>query len=129
MFLATLISPVFGALLGLATASFLSCAADRKVSGESLNGRSHCVCGRTLSPLALIPMLGWVSSWGKARCCHSRIPARYPLSEVALAATWAGSAGVFAWPAALAVWVGSGAVLWWVMYRIARREDTDTVTA
>lgn len=78
------LAAVFGACMG----SFLNCAAWRSVHGESvLKGRSHCTtCGHQLGFVDLIPVLGWVILRGRCRYCGSKIPARYPLTELAFAA-------------------------------------------
>ena len=75
---------VFGACMG----SFLNCAAWRAVHGESvLKGRSHCTsCGHALGPADLIPVFSWLFLRGKCRYCGEKVPARYPLTELAFAA-------------------------------------------
>jgi leader peptidase (prepilin peptidase) / N-methyltransferase len=63
--------------------------ADLKTSGH-IAGRSRCEgCGTPISALALVPILGWLVSRGKARCCGASIPARYPLTELAMGAVFA----------------------------------------
>ncbi len=48
--------------------------------------RSRCTnCNTPLSAMQLIPLLSWLLSKGKARCCGSSISARYPLTELATA--------------------------------------------
>ncbi|EOZ9391066.1 A24 family peptidase [Enterobacter cancerogenus] len=45
--------------------------------------RSHCPqCQHILSPLELIPLLGWIFLQGKCSECHCRISARYPAMEL-----------------------------------------------
>lgn len=78
--------------MGAATASLLGVVADRGSWRAAATGRSHCVCGQPVGPVALVPVLGWLVFAGRARCCGSRIPGRYPLAEVALATVWGGSA-------------------------------------
>ena len=69
--------------------------AEMKTSGH-IAGRSRCEgCGKPLSLLALIPILGWLLSRGKARCCAQRIPARYPLTELAMGAVFAATLVTF----------------------------------
>lgn len=41
-------------------------------------------CGRRLSPLDLVPVLGWIVSRGRCRGCGYAVPTRYPILEVAL---------------------------------------------
>lgn len=63
-------------------ASFAGVVAERVPRGESINGRSHCVCGRQLDALQNIPVLGWCVSRGRASCCGAVIPRRYVVSEM-----------------------------------------------
>ncbi len=74
---------IFGACMG----SFLNCAAWRVARGESfLKGHSHCTsCGHELGAADLIPVLSWVFLGGKCRYCGAKVPARYPLTEIAFA--------------------------------------------
>jgi prepilin signal peptidase PulO-like enzyme (type II secretory pathway) len=73
------------ALLAAMLASFGAVLAERIPRGESIRGRSHCVCGEQLKPRHLIPILSWLATSGRARCCDTAIPTRYVLSEVAMA--------------------------------------------
>lgn len=62
--------------------SFGNVVVDRLPRGESLLGRSRCDgCGRTLSPLELVPVVSWFALRGKCRSCGARIPARVPFVE------------------------------------------------
>jgi leader peptidase (prepilin peptidase)/N-methyltransferase len=81
-------------LIGAATGSFLCVVIERVPAGESIMGRSHCVCGRQLKGFENIPVMSWLVLRGKARCCGAKIPSRYILVEV-------GSGLVFATVAAL----------------------------
>ena len=75
------------AMTGAAMGSFLNCAAWRTVRGESfLTGRSRCPsCGHVLGPAELVPVISWLFLGGRCRACGERIPARYPLTELAAA--------------------------------------------
>lgn len=68
-------------------ASFLMVSAERTLMGQPfIKGRSHCnACGRTLSPIALIPLLGYILEGGQCAHCKMKIPIRYPLMEAAFA--------------------------------------------
>lgn len=77
------------ATLGGSIASFLGVVAERKPRGESINGRSHCACGRQLKATENIPVLGWLISGGKAKCCGARIPQVYFVTELFLAFDYA----------------------------------------
>lgn len=69
-------------MMGASIASFLSVVVERVPQGKSIGGRSHCVCGRQLKATENIPIFGWLKSFGKAKCCGSRIPAWYFWAEV-----------------------------------------------
>jgi len=72
---------IFGTCMG----SFLNCVAWRSVHGGSvLKGRSRCTaCGHELAARDLIPVISWLMLGGKCRYCGQKIPARYPLTEIA----------------------------------------------
>lgn len=63
-------------------ASFLGVVVSRRRKGESISGRSHCICGRQLSWWENIPVFSWLFLGGKARCCKARIPVVYFLTEL-----------------------------------------------
>lgn len=49
---------------------------------KTLLNRSHCdSCGRKLTWLNLMPVIGYLLSRGKCSNCHSRIPVVYPIME------------------------------------------------
>lgn len=77
--------------LGLAFGSFLNVVIYRLPRGESLSHPpSRCPgCGRAIRIYDNIPVLGWLFLRGRARCCKTRISARYPLIEAL--------GGLFAW--------------------------------
>jgi leader peptidase (prepilin peptidase)/N-methyltransferase len=79
--------PVFAALAGLVTGSFLNVVAYRLPRGESLvTPGSHCQsCGAAVKPYDNIPVLGWLVLRGRCRNCHAKISSRYPLVEAATA--------------------------------------------
>jgi leader peptidase (prepilin peptidase) / N-methyltransferase len=115
------------AVVGAATGSFAALVVERRRRGEQwVTGRSHCVCGRTLSAVENLPVLGWLRLRGRARCCGSAIPGRYLVLEVSFACTglvWglaAGGAGlVLACLGAMATWLVGG----WVYALTTRRRD------
>lgn len=77
--------PIAG-LLGLILGSFATCAGHRLALGGSVlsPARSFCpACGHTLTWRENIPLLGWLLQGGACRFCQGRIPARYPLTELA----------------------------------------------
>lgn len=78
------------ALFGLVMGSALHCLAWRIAHNEPwAGGRSHCpACGHTLSPRELVPLFSWLVQKGRCRSCGAAIPARYPLSEAALAVVY-----------------------------------------
>jgi len=73
-----------GVSFGLAFGSFLNVVIYRLPRGESVAfPASHCpACGKPIRPLDNVPLLGWLLLRGRARCCGSRISARYPFVEL-----------------------------------------------
>ena len=74
----------FGALVG----SFLNVCIYRLPRGESiLWPGSHCpACAAPIAWYDNIPLLGYLSLFGRCRSCRSDIPIRYPVVEAANAA-------------------------------------------
>jgi prepilin signal peptidase PulO-like enzyme (type II secretory pathway) len=90
--------PACAAAVGAALASFVCVVGERVPAGRGVGGRSVCGCGRQLTWWENIPVLGWVTAAGRARCCGARIPVRYVLLE-------AGAAGASALAATMgALW-------------------------
>jgi leader peptidase (prepilin peptidase)/N-methyltransferase len=81
----------FAFVCGMLAGSFASVLAYRVPRGESwVAGRSHCTsCGATIAAYDNIPVLSWIVLRGRCRSCHERIPARYPLTELAMAVLFA----------------------------------------
>lgn len=79
---------LIGALfvLGAIVASFIGVLVARLNTGQSwLMGRSRCdACGAPLPPSALVPILSYIASGGRARCCSARVSPVSPLTEVLL---------------------------------------------
>ena len=70
-------------LVGLVFGSFGSVIVHRFPADKAINGRSQCpVCKHTLGVLDLFPVLSFVCLLGKCRHCGTRIPVRYPLTEL-----------------------------------------------
>ena len=83
MYYATLIFILILAFLfGGALASFLGVVIERVPRGESIQGRSHCACGRQLKWYENIPVIGWLAIGGKTKCCNTRLPVWYLIFEV-----------------------------------------------
>jgi leader peptidase (prepilin peptidase) / N-methyltransferase len=80
----------FGAMIG----SFLTVVAYRVPRAESVvGGRSHCPeCGSQIAAYDNVPVFSWLALRGRSRCCHQRISARYPVTEITLAALFAAGA-------------------------------------
>ena len=76
---------------GLICGSFATVVAHRIPRGEPfVAGRSRCTrCGETIAAYDNVPVLSWVARWGRCRHCDARIPARYPLTELAMAGLFA----------------------------------------
>jgi leader peptidase (prepilin peptidase) / N-methyltransferase len=72
-------------LLGLAVGSFANVVIARVPQGESiLHPPSHCPsCGAPVRPRDNVPVASWIVLRGRCRDCGWRIPARYPLVELA----------------------------------------------
>lgn len=77
-------------LLGAIMASFMGVVAGRLGTGQSpLTGRSRCdACGKDLEPKALIPIVSYLLSHGRASCCSARISYWSPVSEAVLGALY-----------------------------------------
>ena len=78
-------------ILGAIIASFIGVLVVRLNTGQSfLKGRSHCdVCNTPLTPGALVPIISYVVSQGRAQCCGARISLASPLTEVLLGGLFA----------------------------------------
>ena len=76
---------------GLIFGSFATVVAHRLPRGESfVTGRSRCAhCGATIAAYDNVPVLSWLMLRGRCRHCGGRISARYPLTELAMAALFA----------------------------------------
>lgn len=76
---------------GLLAGSFITVVAHRVPRGESIVGpRSRCPgCGAQIAAYDNVPVLSWLALRGRARCCGEPISARYPLTELAVAALYA----------------------------------------
>jgi prepilin signal peptidase PulO-like enzyme (type II secretory pathway) len=70
--------------LGLAIGSFLNVIICRLKTKENFFlSRSHCPhCKKTLKWFDLIPVLSFISTFGKCRYCHKKISWQYPLVEI-----------------------------------------------
>lgn len=73
-------------ILGAIIASFVGVLVARLHTGASIvRGRSRCdACNATLSPYALVPVLSYLFSRGRAFCCGARISLFSPLAELVL---------------------------------------------
>jgi leader peptidase (prepilin peptidase) / N-methyltransferase len=76
---------------GLLVGSFVTVVAHRVPQGESIVApRSRCPgCGVQIAAYDNVPVVSWAVLRGRARCCGTAISARYPLTELALAALYA----------------------------------------
>lgn len=82
------VAAVYAAVLGLLLGSFIGLAADRLPRGESIvRPRSRCrACGRRLSALDLVPVIGYLARGGRCASCGVPIGPWAPLLEAATAA-------------------------------------------
>lgn len=77
------ISAVCAGAVGACVGSFLNVCIHRLPKGQSIiNPPSHCVCGQPIPFTLNIPVIGWLSLKGKARCCGANISPRYPIIEL-----------------------------------------------
>lgn len=76
---------------GLIFGSFATVVAHRVPRHESfVAGRSRCPhCSATIAAYDNVPVVSWLVLRGRCRQCHAAIPARYPLTELAMAALFA----------------------------------------
>lgn len=74
--------------VGLVFGSFLTVLIHRVPAGESvLRPRSRCPsCGTPLRAVDNVPVVSWVALRGRCHSCRARIPAVYPLTELATGA-------------------------------------------
>jgi leader peptidase (prepilin peptidase) / N-methyltransferase len=79
---------------GMITGSFVGVVAHRVPRGRSIVGpRSECPsCGAEIAAYDNVPVLSWLVLGGHCRNCHARIPARYPLIELAVGIAFAATA-------------------------------------
>jgi leader peptidase (prepilin peptidase)/N-methyltransferase len=99
---------------GMITGSFVGVVAHRVPRGRSIVGpRSECTsCGAQIAAYDNVPVISWVLLGGHCRSCGDRIPARYPLVELAVGVAFAATALVLRHdPAALALGLVFVAVL------------------
>ncbi|MFA5996738.1 MAG: prepilin peptidase [Candidatus Paceibacterota bacterium] len=107
----TLVVPGAFFLTGAAIASFVGVIVVRLHTGQSfLTGHSRCdACNATLKYASLLPIISYVASRGRSRCCKSRISYVAPLSEVLL-----GSLFVLAY-----LTLGVSAALFWTLLSLS----------
>ena len=69
--------------IGACVGSFLNVCIHRLPLGQSIvTPPSHCICGERIPFTLNIPLIGWLSLKGKARCCGASISPRYPIIEL-----------------------------------------------
>jgi leader peptidase (prepilin peptidase)/N-methyltransferase len=118
--------PPLMACLGLVFGGFVTVAADRLAreaaaedAGEEIPEDtglwyppSKCEgCGRKLSALDKIPVLGWFLVRGRCKSCGYKVPFLLPLSEAATGLAFLGAALMFPWGQAVAY----AAMLWFLI--------------
>jgi leader peptidase (prepilin peptidase)/N-methyltransferase len=108
----TAIWAVPGFILGAIIGSFLATAAIRWPAGRRVTrGRSACDhCGRTLGPLELIPIAGFLIRRGRCGSCGEAIDRRHLMVEIAAALIGAVALALVPGPAGLA-----GALFGWML--------------
>jgi len=107
--------------------SFLSVLVVRLPRGEDVVvARSQCrSCGKRLSPIELLPVVGWLMQGGKCRQCGAGIGCLYPVLEIGAAAVvvWAASVGIEGW-----ILVAT-CVLGWVLVALAAMDLREFILA
>lgn len=88
--------PLAAGIAGASAASLIGLVVHRLPLIHGWNGKrqaglglaapaSHCdACGTPLSPLALVPVAGWIIAEGKCKECGARVPWVYPAAEAAV---------------------------------------------
>ncbi len=77
------IAAVCAGAIGACVGSFLNVCIHRLPKGQSIiSPPSHCVCGQPIPFTLNVPLIGWLSLNGKARCCGASISPRYPVIEL-----------------------------------------------
>ena len=95
-----MVAPFIGSFLGLVVRRL-------PVGGKIVTGRSCCSnCGKTLSPVELMPVISWLAQGGKCRGCGSALGAFYPAIE--LSATTIALLAVLLTDGPGSAWLGSG---------------------
>ena len=96
--------PVLLAAAGLAAGSFLNVCIHRLPRGRSVvRPASACIaCGRRLRWYENVPVVAWLALRGRCRICGARIPAAYPLVELAAPALFLLQYGLLGWQPLLA---------------------------
>ena len=95
-----LLRSIVAGVFGLAFGSFLTVVVDRVPKKESVvRPRSRCPgCGTLIAPRDNIPVVSYLLLRGRCRSCGMRIPARYPVLELATALSFAATAAVWSSP-------------------------------
>lgn len=133
--------PLCAAIVGAVWASFAGVVVDRLPRIRGWNGKhdhslslshpgSHCDhCGRPLSALDLIPVVGWAVARGRCSACGNAVAAVYPAVEAGSALV---SLGILAWfgPSWLAV---ATCIAFWLLLLaswidVAENEIPDIIT-
>jgi leader peptidase (prepilin peptidase)/N-methyltransferase len=70
-------------ILGLCVGSFLNVVVYRYQTGAKIaNDRSRCMsCGKTLTPLMLVPLLSFLFQKGRCAYCRTKLSLQYPVTE------------------------------------------------
>jgi prepilin signal peptidase PulO-like enzyme (type II secretory pathway) len=114
------LSASVAALLGAILASFFTVVGERQIRGETLGGRSHCVCGRQLLWWQNLPIVGYVHSGGVAPCCGQPIPGHYLAAELGSALVVGIAAVAGGVPGAASALAATQVTVWAVARRSAR---------
>jgi leader peptidase (prepilin peptidase)/N-methyltransferase len=79
---------VLVALTGLLLGALLNLIIIRLPREQGFGGWPRCTrCGQPLAWWQVLPLIGWLTQGGRARCCGQRLDALYPLVDLITAAT------------------------------------------
>jgi len=90
--------PLIFALFGACVGSFLNVVIYRVPRGMSVNEPRRSFCPACKAPIPWyhnVPLISWLLLRGRSACCHTRIPVRYWLVELACTLLFAGIAHEF----------------------------------
>lgn len=77
-----IITFIIGGVFSSIFSSFYSLLFYRIPKKQSINGRSKCICGRTLPINENLPIIGYIYLKGYSSCCNAKIPLHFFILEL-----------------------------------------------